>query len=189
MEKSILALDGFVPLVVGIAIFILLLVMIFKALQEASFFRGRVTAAIVAGCVSLLSVIGMARFFGVEDRMSSVSENTGGQGTNWDIILLLYAALGIAILLLSLYLFLNKLSRRDKSRKPPGDGECQVGSAFQSDMRKSDSLAEENLGKAFEEREMARDNTRNPKPIEKPLGERVYQSDILKETKSNRIKQ
>ena len=56
-------------------------------------------------------------------------------------------------------------------------------------MGKGDRSGEENFGKAFKERGMARDNSRSPKPLHRPLGERVHQSNIRKEIKSKRIKQ
>jgi hypothetical protein len=189
MEKSILALNGLVPLVAKIAIFVLLWVVIFESLKMASFFRSKAVEAIVATCVSLLSVISMFRFLGAGNGTYNVSEKTGGDGTNLDIILLAYAALGVAIVLLSLYLFAGKFLGNDKPNKSLRDAERRTESAFQSDMSKGDRPAEENFGKAFKERGMARDNSRRPKPIDRPMGERVHQSDIHKKTKSNKIKQ
>ena len=57
--------------------------------------------AIVATCVSLLSVISMFRFLTAGNETYNVSERIGGEGTNLDFILLGYAALGITIVLYS----------------------------------------------------------------------------------------
>ena len=189
MEESLSAFNGFVPLVVGIAIFILLWVIIFRTLRDVAFFKGKVVEAIMATCVSLLSVTGMFRFLGVGNGSYSVSRETGGDSTNLDIILLLYAALGITIVLLLLYLLPGKLLGSDKPKKSLRDAERRTESAFQFDLGKGDRPAEDNLGKALKEMRMARDNSRGLKPIDRRPGEHVHQNDIRKETKSNRIKQ
>jgi hypothetical protein len=189
MEESMLALDGFVPLVVGIVIFILLWVVIYKTLKEVAFFKGKAVETIVATCVSLLSVIGIFQFLGAGDRTYNVSERIGGEGMNLDAILLGYAALGITIILLALYLLASKLLGNDKSERSFRDAERKTEPTFQLDLGKGDRPAEENLGKAFKEKEMARDNSERLKPIDRPLGKRMHESDFHRETKSNRIKQ
>jgi len=189
MEKSLLALDRFMPFVVGSAVFALLLVMIFKALQETSLFRGKVATAIVSACVALLSVIGMFRFLGARDETHNVSEKIGGDGTNLDMVLLPYAVLGIAIILLAIYLFASKLLGSDKPKKPLHNAERRAESAFQLDLGKGDRSAEEHLGKALKEMAMTQNKSRSPKLTNRLLRERVDQSDTSKETKSNRIKQ
>ena len=72
---------------------------------------------IVAMCASLLSVIGLFRFFGVGEVTYNVSENNGSQDTNLDIILIPYASLAIAILVMLFLLFLSKIFRKRKEKR------------------------------------------------------------------------
>ncbi|MHC4541982.1 MAG: hypothetical protein ACYS74_19715, partial [Planctomycetota bacterium] len=69
------------------------------------------------------------------------------------------------------------------------DAERKTEPAFQLDLDKGDRPAEEYLGETFQEEEMARDNGERLKPINRPLGKRMHESDFHRETKSNRIKQ
>lgn len=108
--KDILLLSGLILLVTVCAIFTILFTTISMALKQASFFKGKIST-IVALCVSLLSVIGMLRFLGLANGESSRS------GRNFDVILLPYAALGIAVLLLLLIAFLLKIFRKPKAEK------------------------------------------------------------------------
>ena len=189
MEKSLLALDGFIPLVVRIAIFTLLWVVIFKSLKVGHFFRGKAVEAIVAMCVSLLSLIGMFRFLGAGNGTYNVSERTSDQDANLDTILLPYAALGITIILLALYLFAISLFRRDKSRKPLTDIERRPESVSHPNLGKSDKLPEVRAGEALKEIAMRQNNSRSLKLTNRLLGQRVRHSDVRKDRKSNRIKQ
>ncbi|MHC4680389.1 MAG: hypothetical protein ACYTEK_17010 [Planctomycetota bacterium] len=158
MEESLLALNGFVQLVVGTIIFTLLWVVIHKTLKEITFFKDKAVEAIVATCVSLLSVIGMFQFLGIT-------------------------------ILLALYLFAGKLLGNHKPERSFLDAERKTEPAFQLDLDKGDRPAEEYLGETFQEEEMARDNGERLKPINRPLGKRMHESDFHRETKSNRIKQ
>jgi hypothetical protein len=116
MGKSLLVFNGFISLLVGAAIFALLFVIILKALREVSFFKGQ-TAVIVAMCASLLSVIGLFRFFGVGDVTYIVSEKNDSKGTNLDIILIPYATLAVAILVMLLLLFLSRIFRKRREQR------------------------------------------------------------------------
>jgi len=158
-------------------------------LRGVSFFGSKPVEAIVATCVSLLSVIGIFRFLGTGNETYNVSEKIGGDGTNFDFVLMPYAALGIIIILLFVYLFADKLLGNDKPKKSLSDAERRTESVFQSDLGKGDRPVEENFGDAFIVRGRACDNSRSQKPLHRPLGERVHQSNIRKEIKSKRIKQ
>ena len=116
MGTSLLTLTEPFLALVGIAIFALVWVVVHRTLKEMHFFEGKATIAIVATCVSLLSVMGMFRFLGAGVGPHSVSEEAGGQGTNLDFVLLPYAALGIAIVLLAHYLSGAKLLRNGKPK-------------------------------------------------------------------------
>ena len=81
-------------------IFIVVLVVAFKALQPA-LGLGRMHSFILAVCVSMLAVIGIVRYL----------------GNSVEMLLLPYAALGIAILLLLLFLFIGKFFKDSKDRQ------------------------------------------------------------------------
>ena len=188
MEKSILANNEFVPLAVGIIIFTLIWVVIFKTLKEIPFFKGQVACAIMATCMSLLSVISMFRVLGIGDGTYNVSEKIGGDGHNLDIILLPYGALCIVIVLLALFLLARKLIG-NKPQKFSSETKRRMESAFPFDLDRGDRPAIESFRKTFQERKMVRNNKQSPKPVDRDVEDRVQQSDIRKVTKSNRIKQ
>jgi len=98
------------------SIFVILFVTILKVLKEASFFREN-TAVIVALCVSLLSLIGLSHLVAGGDGFQEVTNNEGRTGGILDFILLPYAALGIAILLLLLLRFIAKLFRSERVKR------------------------------------------------------------------------
>ncbi len=80
-------------------IFIMLLVISFNALRSALGF-GRMHSFILSVCVSMLSVIGIVRY--LNDSM--------------EMILLPYAALAVAILLLLLFSFIGRSFKGSKDR-------------------------------------------------------------------------
>lgn len=189
MEKSLLALnESFLPLV-GIAIFVLVWVVVHRILKEVPFFEGKATAAIVTTCVSLLSVMGMFHFLGAGVGPHSVSEKAGGQGTNLDFVLLPYALLGVAIVLLSLYLYGARLLRRGKPKDSLGHAEDRTESAFQPYPFKSDKPAEWKVGRARRDSMMSQDNCPSPPPANRLMRKDGHHSDARKEIKSDRMKQ
>ena len=98
------------------SIFVILFVTILKVLKEVSFFKGN-TAVIVALCVSLLSIIGLSQLVAGGNSLQEVNNNVGRTGSILEFILLLYAALGIAILLLLLLRFIAKIFRSERVKK------------------------------------------------------------------------
>jgi hypothetical protein len=188
MEKSLLALnEPFLPLV-GIAIFVLVWVVVHRTFKEVPLFEGKATAATMATCVSLLSVMGMFHFLGAGVGPHSVSEKAGGQGTNLDFILLPYAALGIAIVLLSLYLYGAKLLGKGKPKDPLGHAEDRIESLFPYSC-KGEKPAEWKVGKAHRGSMMIQDNCPSPQPTDRLIGKHGHHSDARKEIKSDRMKQ
>jgi len=99
-----------------VAIFAILFVVIHRFLREISFFQG-ITAVIVALCVSLLSIIGLSTLVAGGDGLREVNGNGSRTGGNLDFILLSYAVLGIAILLLLLLRCIDKIFRSEKVKK------------------------------------------------------------------------
>ena len=90
--------------IILVPIFILLLVIIFHAIRSASMFSG-MSSFILAVCVSILAIIGMARYM---DNMI-------------DVILLPYVAMAIAILLLLLMSLVARYFQRSNkllSKRP-----------------------------------------------------------------------
>jgi len=189
MGKSLLALnEPFLPLV-GIAIFVLVWVVVHRILKEIHFFEGLASIAIVATCVSLLPVMGMFHFLGAGVGPHSVSEKVGGEGTNLDFILLPYAALGIAIVLLALYLSGARLLRNSKPKNSLGHAEDRTESVFQPYPCKGDKPAEWKVGKAHRGKMTIQDNCPSPPPTNRLMGKHVHHSDARKEIKSDRMKQ
>ena len=189
MEKLLLDINDTTSILAGIAFFFLLLVIFFRILKEVPFFESKVTAAIAATCVSMLSVMGMFHLLGAGVGPHSVSEKAGGQGKNLDFILLPYAALGIAIVLLSLYLYGTKLSRNGKPKDFFGHAEDRTESVFQPDPCKGDKPAEWKVGKAHRGRMMINDNCPSQQPTNRLMGKHVHHSDARKQIKSDRMKQ
>lgn len=118
MKESIFGLDGFILFFVAAVTFVLLFVVIHKVLKEVSFFKGA-TATIVALCVSILSTIGLSQFIVGGSGVREVNNNEGRIGGIWGFILLLYAALGIAIISLLSLKFITKLFRSETAKRYP----------------------------------------------------------------------
>jgi Flp pilus assembly protein TadB len=103
----------------GLPIFVILFAVISTALKQTSLF-GRNTAVVVALCTALLCVIGLYRTFLPPDAAKDLSGRSNPMGV--DFVLLPYAVLGIAILLMLLLLmFSGRRTRRDKLPKATKD--------------------------------------------------------------------
>jgi len=104
MEHLLGSLTGVVGLLAGAAICVILFVAILRALKRASLFSGSATY-VVAACASLLSVIGMSRIF-----VGATGRSPGaGRENLLEFLLLPYAAMGIAMLLVLLLLLLRRM--------------------------------------------------------------------------------
>ena len=104
---------------IGIAIFVILLAVIYNTLKENSFFPGK-TCLPVSACVALLCIIGLKQFLA-----PAPNEDSG-----FDFILLPYAALAISILLILLLLFFQRLGKGGKARRE----NRQVREKYQASM-------------------------------------------------------
>jgi tellurite resistance protein TehA-like permease len=122
MEQSLGSLTGAVGLLAGAAIWAILFVVILGALKRASLFSGPATY-VVAACASLLSVIGMSRIFSGGPGRSAGA----GKENLLEFLLLPYAAMGIAMLLVLLLLLLRK--RRPDRERPRHPSEPIFGDA------------------------------------------------------------
>ena len=106
-------------LLIGIAIWAILFVVILEVLKKASPFSDWATY-VIAVCVSLLSVIGMHRMLvGVPSHSPDTDEKDP-----FGFLLLPYAAMGIAMLIVLLLLFLRRIlpTRREESCRPELSG-------------------------------------------------------------------
>ena len=158
-----------IEIIVLLSIFVMLLLVIFKPIKSA-FNLNTFPSCILSVCVSLLSVMGMFHFLGAGFGPNSVSEKAGGEGTNLDFILLPYAALGITIVLLALYLFGTKLLGNGKPKDSPGHAEDRTESVFQPDPGKWDKPAGGKVGKAYRDVMTIQDNCPCPQPINRLMG-------------------
>ena len=114
MEKSNFVLSEFMLLLSGMAILTILFVIIYKILKQMSIFQGP-AAVIVAICVSLLSLIGLSRFFVISDVAYKSTENR--HDITLDFILLPYTALALAIILVSFLSFVSRIFKNHKINK------------------------------------------------------------------------
>lgn len=105
--------DGVLP-VCGIAVFAILFVTIHASLKRSQMFQER-SVTVLSACVSLLCVIGMYQTFVTPETSQNVSESNGHSGVFF--LLVPYAALGIALLMMLLLIFLARLVGGDKAKQ------------------------------------------------------------------------
>ena len=106
MQSQTSVLPSALVLLIGGALWVVLFTVILETLKKASPFTGW-TCYVLAASVSLLSVISMFRFLGSSDPAHRATDD----GIPW-FVLLPYAAMGIAMLVMLLFLFVGKLSRK-----------------------------------------------------------------------------
>lgn len=116
MGMSIGSLSDAAVVVVLIAMFAIVLIVAHRALKEMPLF-GDGGSWIVAFCTAALSVLGLLRFLGPQENGVRTDRTTTAPGGMIDFIVLPYAALAIAILLMLLLLAWSK-ARPDRSAKP-----------------------------------------------------------------------
>ena len=114
MERSIFVLPEFILFLSATVIFTILFVIIHETLKQMSIFQGP-AAVIVAICVSLLSVIGLYRFFIVPNVTCEITANRCE--INLDFILLPYAALALTVILILFLLFVGRISRNHRANR------------------------------------------------------------------------
>ena len=188
MAELLSASNESFTLLVGVVIFVLLLVTVSRVLKEIPLFEGKASAAIAAICVSLLSLIGMFRFLGPGVRPQAVSEEPGGDGTNLDFILLPYAALGVAIVLLAIYLFVAKHLGKGGPKDSLSRAKDGTETTFRPDPGKSDKPAKRNIGKKRRGSTVIQQQPPSSMPPDRLPKKRVRQSDICRETESDRTR-
>ena len=113
--KDVLLFSGLIPLV-ALCVIIILFTAISTALNQTSLFNKK-TSVVVTLCISLLSIIGLFRFFGSTDKTVDIIDISDSSGTFLDVILLPYTALAVAILLLLLLLFISKIFQSNKLKR------------------------------------------------------------------------
>ena len=120
MDTLMSSLGGMLSLLVGAVIWAILFVVILEVLKKASPFSDWATY-VIAVCASLLSVIGMHRMLAGAPSHSAGSDEKDPFG----FLLLPYAALGIAMLIVLLLLFLRRIlparHRKRQARAPSSD--------------------------------------------------------------------
>ena len=115
MENQKIILSEFILLLSVAAIFIVIFIVIHRVLKKTSFFKG-FTSVVVSICVSLLSLAGLSRLFVISDVVSETSVNR--RDITFELILLPYSALVIAIILVVLLLSISNISKREQEKKP-----------------------------------------------------------------------
>ena len=114
MERSIFVLHEFILFLSATVIFTIIFVIIHKTLKQMSIFQSP-TTVLVAICVSLLSVIGLSRFFVITDVACKTTANR--HDITLDFILLPYTALAFAIILVLILSFVSRISKNHKMNK------------------------------------------------------------------------
>ena len=114
MERSIFVLHELILLLSATVIFTILFVIIHRILKQMSIFQGP-AVVIIAICVSLLSVMGLSRFFVIADVTSKTTENR--HDITLDFILLPYTALALAIILVLLLSFVSRIFKNHRMNK------------------------------------------------------------------------
>jgi hypothetical protein len=108
METSIGSLSDAVVTIILTAMFAIVLFVARRALKEVPLF-GDGGSWVVALCIAALSVLGLLRFLGPQEDGVRVDSTTTAPDGVIDFLLLPYAALAIAIILVSLLLAWGKL--------------------------------------------------------------------------------
>ena len=108
--------DWMVFTAAAVILFLILFGVCLQVLQRLPLFQGN-SAKVLAVCVALLCLLGLGRMF------TGFKEDTSGSG--WDVILLPYAALALAILFLLILLWAARLRGKEKKdlcdRRGPSD--------------------------------------------------------------------
>jgi len=113
MENQLI-LNEFILILSVAAIFVIISIVIYKTLKQMSIFKG-FTSAVVSICVSLLSLVGLSRFFVISDVACEASANR--RDITFDFILLPYVAFVIAIILTALFLLASNISKNKREKK------------------------------------------------------------------------
>ncbi len=101
--------------VVLVAVFLIVFVTAYQALKRLTLF-GSPGTFVLAGCVALLSVLGLMQFTAAPPRVSPENRPVSGHNVNVDLILLPYAALAVAIVLTTLLAWISRRFRGHHSR-------------------------------------------------------------------------
>ena len=114
-----------ISLVVLGAVFVILFITISTTLRQASLFEGK-AAIVVALAVSVLCIVGLSQFLGPGTKTAAAPLIDDKSGIGWHTILLPYATLAIAILLVLLLLFLLNAFRGERVKRYSEDTERRI---------------------------------------------------------------
>lgn len=117
MNTIVLGLFTGIHLLCLIAIFVILVMTIYKVLQEASVFNSTAASVVIAVCVSLLSISGMVRLFKPGNGIYVASDDSVNENVGLDFLLIPYIALGIAIIVVLLLKFIFDKSEKYSSQR------------------------------------------------------------------------
>jgi tellurite resistance protein TehA-like permease len=151
MEQSLGSLSSAVALLAGAAIWTILFVVILGVLKRACLFP-RWARNVLAVCASLLSVIGMSRIFSGGPGRS----DGAGRENLLEFLLLPYAAMGIAMLLVLLLLLL----RRTRPSQEEADGLSKLTSRKARDLHDERRPSRNRVSLAAREETRQRGNQR-----------------------------
>ena len=176
-------------LVVGIPVFVIVWAMVYKALKEMPLFDSPVSRVILTTCVALLSVIGIFHYCVPGFGTSNVSGDGDTKGRTVHFLLLLYAALGITMVLIALFLYGPRLRRSVRTNFFTERIKGRPESAGRSIPDRGDRVLRNEMAKLYDRRVMNKDTSRRPNPSEKSFVKQSHQKRISDEGKSNRTQQ
>lgn len=102
-------------------VFLIVFVVTYQALQKTKLMENP-GAFVLAGCVALLSVLGLPRLTAVSPPMSSQDRVVAGDNGWIDFVLLPYGALAVALVLVILLAWLSRLLQQHGGRKAIAPG-------------------------------------------------------------------
>ena len=103
--------------IVLVAVFFIVFVTTYHVLKKMRLYESPGTF-VLAGCVSLLSVLGLLQCTATPPSMSPQPKPTVGHNSYIEFILLPYAALAVAIVLTTLLAWMSRRFHRGHSRRP-----------------------------------------------------------------------
>jgi hypothetical protein len=189
MQTILLAMNDSLLLVVGIPAFLIVWTMVYEAFKEMPLFYSRVSKVTLATCVALLSIIGIFHYgvpgFGTAD--GSGDSDTRGRTVHF--ILLPYAALGLAMVLIALFLYGSRLWPHGRTKAFSGHLEDQGESHGGSAPGRGDWALRDGIAKAHDRRVTDKDTLPGSKPGDRSLVKRSRLKTISDQGKSNRTQQ
>jgi len=189
MQTILLATNDTLWLVVGISVFVIVWAMVHKALKEMPLFDSPLSRGILTTCVALLSVIGIFHHCVSEFGTAGVSGDSDTQSRTVHFILLPYAALGVTMVLIALFVYISKLRRRVGTDVFAERIKGRPESTGRSTPDRVARALHDEMAKVCDRPVMNKDILPRPNPSDKPFAKQSHPKRMSDQGKSNRIQQ